>query len=58
VHRTTAWRRLEQARGGILQRTREALGERLGIDATELDSVIRVVHSRLDVTIEPFLRLA
>jgi RNA polymerase sigma-70 factor (ECF subfamily) len=49
VHRATIARWLEKARAGILLRTRQELTRRLGIDPAEIDSIIRLVQSRLDV---------
>jgi RNA polymerase sigma-70 factor (ECF subfamily) len=50
VHRATVARWLEKARAGILLRTRQELQRRLGIDPDEIESIIRLVQSRLDVT--------
>jgi RNA polymerase sigma-70 factor (ECF subfamily) len=55
IHRSTAARRLAAARAGILERTRAALGAKLRISSEELESVIRLLHSRLDVSIERIL---
>ncbi len=54
VHRSTAARRLEKARHRLLQNTRSKLGERLGVDHSELDSVMRQVQT-LDVSLERLL---
>jgi RNA polymerase sigma-70 factor, ECF subfamily len=55
VHRATVARWLEKARAGILARTREELTRRLGISPDEVDSIIRLVQSRLDVSMERVL---
>jgi RNA polymerase sigma-70 factor (ECF subfamily) len=51
VHRATASRWLLRAREGVLERTREELARRLGIDTTEAASIIRLMHSRLEVSL-------
>jgi RNA polymerase sigma-70 factor (ECF subfamily) len=55
VHRSTAARWLEAARDGILERTRDDLKRRLQAGSTEVDSLIRLVHSRIDVSLERVL---
>jgi RNA polymerase sigma-70 factor (ECF subfamily) len=55
VHRATAARWLASAREGILARTRAELARRLGVDAPEVDSIIRLVRSRLEVSLERVL---
>jgi RNA polymerase sigma-70 factor (ECF subfamily) len=55
VHRATAARWLASAREGILQRTRAELARRLGMDTPEVDSIIRLVQSRLEVSLERVL---
>jgi RNA polymerase sigma-70 factor, ECF subfamily len=55
VHRSTAARWLEAARDGILERTRDDLKRRLRAGSTEVDSLIRLVHSRIDVSLERVL---
>jgi RNA polymerase sigma-70 factor (ECF subfamily) len=56
VHRATAARRVAAVRTGILTRTREALRQRMGLTSEELDSVIRLLRSRLDVSVERLLQ--
>jgi RNA polymerase sigma-70 factor (ECF subfamily) len=51
VHRATAARWLARARGALLDATRARLGERLGIGADEVDSIIRLIRSRIDVSV-------
>jgi len=55
VHRATAARWLAHARAAILERARAELMRRLGAAAEEIDSIIRLVHSRLDVSAERIL---
>lgn len=54
VHRSTAARRLEKARHSLLQRTRSKLGEHLGVEHSELDSVMKLAQT-LDVSLERLL---
>ncbi len=51
VHRTTAMRWVEQAQATLLTQTRKRLLARLRVDADELDSILRLVQSRLSVTL-------
>ena len=55
VHRATAKRWLASARVRLLELTREAMRERLRIDTHELDSVLRMVESRLEITARVYL---
>jgi RNA polymerase sigma-70 factor (ECF subfamily) len=55
VHRATAARWLARARAGILERTRAELAHRVGVAATDVDSIIRLVQSRLDVSVARIL---
>lgn len=55
VHRSTAARWLERARVAILEATRAELARRLGASGEEVDSIIRLVHSRLEVSVERIL---
>ena len=52
IHRATAARRLERARTAVLRGTRQVLTERLGLSPAELESMVRLVESRVHVTIE------
>jgi len=45
----TASRRLNDARAALLQATRQAMGERLGMTTVEVDSVLRLIQSQLAV---------
>ena len=52
VHRATAARWLGAARLRLLARVRQALTERLHISEDEFDSIIRLVQSNLEITLE------
>lgn len=52
VHRVTISRRLVRARQSLLQSTRAAMMTRLQLTPSECDSIIRVVRSQLDITLE------
>lgn len=54
IHRATAARRIANAREALLAATRRLLAARLRIDRTELASIMRLIHSQLDVS---FVRL-
>lgn len=56
VHKTTAFRRLEQARADLIEATRGALKQRLQVDDAGLLSIVRVVSSHLDLTLSGFFR--
>lgn len=56
VHRSTAARWLTQAREAVLARTRAQLIRSLGVDSDELQSIMRLIGSRLDVTVSRHLR--
>jgi RNA polymerase sigma-70 factor (ECF subfamily) len=58
VHRSTAARWLARAREKLLGEVRRALSARLRIAPAELDSILRLLGSQLDVTIERVLRAA
>jgi RNA polymerase sigma-70 factor (ECF subfamily) len=55
VHRATVARWIAAAREGIFARAREELSRRFGIAADEVDSIVRLVQSRLDVSMERVL---
>ena len=55
VHRATAARWLERARTRIAEHTESLLGERLALETGEVASVIRLVRSQLDVSLERLL---
>ncbi len=55
VHRSTAARRLAKARHSLLHHTRTKLSGQLAVDASELDSVMGLFQSRLDLSLERLL---
>ena len=55
VHRATAARWLRAAHEALGQRTRELLIERLGVTSEELASVLALIQSSLDVSLERLL---
>jgi RNA polymerase sigma-70 factor (ECF subfamily) len=55
VHRVTASRWEVKARTALLAKTRRGLLRQLRIDATELDSIMRVIQSQLDVSLLRYL---
>ena len=56
IHRATAARRVARARQSLLDHTRAALREDLSVRDDELDSIIGLIHSRLEVSLERLLR--
>jgi RNA polymerase sigma-70 factor (ECF subfamily) len=56
VHRATAARWLQRARGALVTATRGRLATRLKLPADEIDSVIRLVQSQLDASVVRYLR--
>jgi len=55
VHRATAARWLEAIRDKLGERTKALLGAQLALDTTELDSVVRAVHSQITFSLAPLL---
>ena len=55
VHRATAARRLKAAREQVLQEAKRKLLERLRLTPSELDSLLRVLYSHLDVSLTQLL---
>lgn len=55
VHRATVARWLASAREGVLERTMSLLGNELRLDVGELESLLRVVRSGLDVSLRGLL---
>lgn len=55
VHLTSIARRLQKLRQQLLHETREGLRGRLGVDEGELDSIMRLIGSRLDVSLSTVL---
>lgn len=58
VHRTTAFRWLEQSKTELLEAARGALAARLALSPTELESLLRGIGSQLDVSIRTIMRPA
>jgi RNA polymerase sigma-70 factor (ECF subfamily) len=56
VHRATAARWLQRARGALVAATRGRLAVRLKVSVDEIDSVIRLVQSQLDASMIRYLR--
>ena len=56
MHRATAARWLNRARGALVGTTHKRLAERLKLPVDQVESVIRLVQSRLDVSVIRFLR--
>jgi len=55
VHHSTAARWLVKAREQVLERTHERLAAKLRLSQAEVDSVMRLIRSRIDVSIERLL---
>jgi RNA polymerase sigma-70 factor (ECF subfamily) len=55
VHRATAARWLVKARGALVAATQKRLAGRLALDEGEVTSVIRMIQSKLDVSVERLL---
>jgi RNA polymerase sigma-70 factor (ECF subfamily) len=55
VHRVTVRRWLNRIRDELLSGTRKALARRLGLTPGEADSLMRLVQSQVDVSLERFL---
>jgi RNA polymerase sigma-70 factor (ECF subfamily) len=56
MHRATAARSLQRARHALLDATRAHLASRLAVGPRELDSILRLVRSRLEVTLRGLVR--
>lgn len=56
VHRATVARWVAAAKQAVLDRTRRALMRELRLDAGEVDSLIRLVQSRIELTDDALLR--
>ena len=56
VHRATAARWLQRARAALVAATRDCLAKRLSLPVDEIDSVIRMVQSRLDASMVRYLK--
>lgn len=55
VHRATAARRVAVARDQLADAIRKDLSSRLSIPVDEVDSVVRLVQSRIDVSLSRIL---
>jgi RNA polymerase sigma-70 factor (ECF subfamily) len=55
VHRVTMFRWLAKLRTKLLVRTRRELRARIGVDEAELDSIMRMVRSHVELTLERVL---
>jgi RNA polymerase sigma-70 factor (ECF subfamily) len=55
THRATAARRVERARERLAERTREALYARLALAPAQLQSVLRLISSQIDVSVRRLL---
>jgi RNA polymerase sigma-70 factor (ECF subfamily) len=56
VSARTIQRRIALARQSIIDRTRRILADQLGLSNTELDSMVRLLRSEVDVSISRFLK--
>ncbi len=56
IHRATAARRLVAARDALATKLREHLEAQLGVEGSALDSILRAIRSRIDLTMERYLR--
>jgi RNA polymerase sigma-70 factor, ECF subfamily len=56
VHRITVVRWMDQARTELARETRRELSARLNVDKRELESILRLIESQLDVTLRAFLQ--
>ncbi len=56
VDRATATRWIAKIRSALLRDTRKRMQDALGIDSGELDSVMRLIESRLDVSVQRMLQ--
>lgn len=57
VHRATVARWNTRVRETLLQRTRASLTEELGVEGGELDSIMRMIQSNLEVSLSRLLRM-
>jgi len=55
VHRATASRWLVLARESLLERTRASLRAELGVASSEIDSIVELVRSRIDLSLKRLL---
>ena len=52
VHRSTAARRLATARDALLQATRKQLVDRLQVESGEVDSIMRLIDSHIELSVQ------
>jgi RNA polymerase sigma-70 factor (ECF subfamily) len=55
VHRATAAREVARARAALAEKTREVLRTRLRVEVTQLESILRLVSSQIDVSVRRLL---
>jgi RNA polymerase sigma-70 factor len=58
VHRATVVRQLASVRATLLSETQKGLKRRLKIGAAELESIMKLIESRLEVSVDGLLRSA
>ncbi len=56
VHRVTASRWVERARGELLAGTRDVLAARLKLSTNELESLLRAIDSKLEISLRSIMR--
>jgi len=55
VHRITVVRWMEQSREALAKETRRELSARLRVDRNELESILRLIESQMDMSLRAFL---
>src|SRR5262249_39658610 len=55
IHRATVARRIAHCREQVATHTHQALVERLGISSSQVDSLMRLVRSHLDLSLDRWL---
>jgi RNA polymerase sigma-70 factor, ECF subfamily len=55
VHRITVVRWMEQSREALAKETRRELGARLRVDRNELESILRLIESQMEMSLRAFL---
>jgi RNA polymerase sigma-70 factor (ECF subfamily) len=55
MHRATAARQLVRVRASLLERTRQVMASRLRVDDAELQSILRLIESQLEVSLQRLL---
>ena len=56
VHRTTAFRRIVAAKQALLEETKRLLTDKLKLGRADLNSLMGMVRSRIDVSISAYLK--